>query len=53
MFSVESADICRGDIIKVEGGDLVSGFFPYFNKIWPGVEIIGTINLSVGLHYLS
>lgn len=26
VFSKESADICRGDIIKLEGGDLVSVF---------------------------
>lgn len=25
LFTVESADICRGDLIKVEGGDLVRG----------------------------
>ncbi|CAN0539806.1 unnamed protein product, partial [Scytosiphon promiscuus] len=24
LFTVGSTDICRGDVIKVEGGDLVS-----------------------------
>lgn len=27
LFTLESTDICRGDLIKIEGGDLVSFFF--------------------------
>ena len=47
LFTVESMDICRGDVIKVEGGDLVS------REVWYVVGMSLEWHFGFGLLFVS